>query len=255
MFSEIQKKSIAFIKDKQSKKQELIEVFKLIWQIYFVIIICFILCIGVPLVGVCALLTGDYYIRKYCLLFNKNKIFSIRQDITWANIKRILLAGLCAFCKCGIWLLIPFVGIIPVTVKAYECRLMPYILASDPCISPEDAVKKSKALTSGFKIQMFVLDLAILLCAALPLALLFALGLIPVIGIAFWVLMLPVGIMITAVAPCITHIVQCICYTELESGNIKPRAKPVYCPFCMSKMDAGCAYCSNCGEKLRTENS
>ena len=50
--------------------------------------------------------------------------------------------------------------IIPGIIKAYEYRLIPYILADNPEISMEDAFALSKKMMDGDKMNAFVLDLS-----------------------------------------------------------------------------------------------
>lgn len=50
--------------------------------------------------------------------------------------------------------------IVPGIVKAYEYSMIPYILAEDPSTSLNDAFAKSKELTTGQKMDLFVLDLS-----------------------------------------------------------------------------------------------
>ncbi len=50
--------------------------------------------------------------------------------------------------------------IIPGIVKAYEYRMIPYLLAEDPGLSKDEAFAKSKAMMTGQKWKAFVLDLS-----------------------------------------------------------------------------------------------
>lgn len=50
--------------------------------------------------------------------------------------------------------------IIPGIVKAYSYALVPYILADNPELSPMDAIKRSKEMMNGYKMQAFLLDLS-----------------------------------------------------------------------------------------------
>ena len=53
--------------------------------------------------------------------------------------------------------------IIPGVVKAYEYRMMPYLLADDPTMSTKEAFAQSKRMMSGNKWRAFVLDLSFIL--------------------------------------------------------------------------------------------
>lgn len=50
--------------------------------------------------------------------------------------------------------------VVPGIIKAYEYRMIPYIIAEDPDISYHDAFKKSKEMMMGNKWDTFVLDLS-----------------------------------------------------------------------------------------------
>lgn len=50
--------------------------------------------------------------------------------------------------------------VIPGIVKAYEYRMVPYLLADDPNISREDAFRISKEMMTGQKMNAFLLDLS-----------------------------------------------------------------------------------------------
>ena len=55
-----------------------------------------------------------------------------------------------------------FVFIIPGIIKSYEYSMVPYILAEEPNLSPSEAINRSKDITDGNKMDMFVLDLSFL---------------------------------------------------------------------------------------------
>jgi len=56
-----------------------------------------------------------------------------------------------------LWSLLLFV---PGIIKSYEYRMVPYILAENPSISPKRAFQLSKKMTDGEKWNIFVLDLS-----------------------------------------------------------------------------------------------
>lgn len=57
----------------------------------------------------------------------------------------------------GLWSLL---FIIPGIVKAYEYRMIPYLLAEHPEMSHQDAFYESKRMMTGYKMEAFVLDLS-----------------------------------------------------------------------------------------------
>ena len=50
--------------------------------------------------------------------------------------------------------------IIPGVIKAYSYRMVPYILAEDPTLSPTECISRSKEMMSGHKWEAFMLDLS-----------------------------------------------------------------------------------------------
>lgn len=57
------------------------------------------------------------------------------------------------------WLLL---FIIPGVIKAYEYRMIPYLLAENPSMSKEEAFAETKRLMKGNKMRAFILDLSFL---------------------------------------------------------------------------------------------
>lgn len=53
-----------------------------------------------------------------------------------------------------------FLFIVPGIVKAYEYYMIPYLLAEDPMISTADAFRLTREMTSGEKLNIFVLELS-----------------------------------------------------------------------------------------------
>ena len=61
--------------------------------------------------------------------------------------------------KTLLWL---FLLIVPGVVKAYEYSMIPYLLAENPNLSASQAFSLSKQMTTGQKMDLFVLDLSFL---------------------------------------------------------------------------------------------
>lgn len=57
----------------------------------------------------------------------------------------------------ALWYLLFF---IPGIIKSYEYRFVPYILAEEPYLSPNDIISKSREITDGHKFDIFILDLS-----------------------------------------------------------------------------------------------
>ena len=60
--------------------------------------------------------------------------------------------------------------VVPGVMKAYELRMVPYILAERPDTSPLDAMRESKELTEGQRMRLFQLDVSFLGWLALTVA-------------------------------------------------------------------------------------
>ena len=61
--------------------------------------------------------------------------------------------------KILLWL---FLFIVPGIIKAYEYSMIPYLLAENPNLSASQAFSLSKQMTTGLKMDLFVLDLSFL---------------------------------------------------------------------------------------------
>ena len=73
----------------------------------------------------------------------------------WSNIRTMIMKGI----YITLW---TFLLIIPGIVKAYEYYFVHYILAENPNISTKRALQLSKAMTDGYKWNIFVLELSFL---------------------------------------------------------------------------------------------
>ena len=88
---------------------------------------------------------GDVAIGRLFSTFNSEEYFFI--------VKTQFLRALYNF----LWTIL---FIIPGIVKSYEYRFVPYILSEEPDLSPNEVITKSREMTSGYKWEMFVLDLS-----------------------------------------------------------------------------------------------
>ena len=61
--------------------------------------------------------------------------------------------------KIMLWLLLL---VVPGIIKAYEYSMIPYLLAENPSLSASEAFSLSKQMTTGQKMDLFVLDLSFL---------------------------------------------------------------------------------------------
>lgn len=84
-----------------------------------------------------------------------------------------------------LWALIPIVGIVFAVIKAYEYAFTPYILINHPEISATEALKKSKEMTNGYKLKMFLSVILVEVALCLVGLILGSFAAIPYIGWLF----------------------------------------------------------------------
>lgn len=251
MLKDIILKTYGFVKrEKQDLRGKL---FCATWLSIFAGLACAMLFWGIPAVGICVALILSVRVKSYFTKAYKGNISEPHTVIFLEtnSIKRQLSAMLWSKIKTWIWILIPFVGIVFAAIKFYEYRFVPYILTENEKISPEEALRKSSEETKGFKKALFYIDMLFVVSFIVPCGLFFALSRVPAIGFIFGLAMLIYMLFYIAFVFVARELVNSVFYVELRENNIKPYAKAVYCPFCMSKMDSNCMFCSNCGEKLK----
>lgn len=88
---------------------------------------------------------GEVYVRNLFSTFNSQEYLPI--------VKTQFLKNVYIF----LWTLLL---IIPGIIKSYEYRFVPYILAENPLLSSEAVLARSKEITDGHKMEIFVLDLS-----------------------------------------------------------------------------------------------
>lgn len=103
---------------------------------------------------------GRVRIRTLFSTFNSEEYIPIVKTIFLRNVYNFL------------WFLLL---IVPGIIKFYEYRFVPYILAERPDLSSNEIISRSRNLSSGHKLEMFVLDLSFLGWYVLG-ALLFGIG-------------------------------------------------------------------------------
>lgn len=97
-----------------------------------------------------------------------------------------------------IWLPVPIMNII----KSYEYCFTPYILVEMPELSPTEALKKSKEMTAGYKLQMFLSDLLVGAGVTIIMLVLGVLAVeIPYIGLIFRLILFAFRIAVVLFAP------------------------------------------------------
>lgn len=251
MLKDIVLKAYGFVKrEKQALRCKL---FCAVWLSIFAGGVCALLFWGIPAVGICVALILSVSVKSYFTKAYKGNVSELHTVIFLStdSVKHRLPAMLWSKIKTWIWILIPFVGIVFATIKFYEYRFVPYILTENEKISPEEALHQSSEKTKGFKKALFYIDMLFIASFIVPCGLFFALSRVPALGFIFGLAMFIYMLFYIAFVFVARELVNAIFYVELRENSIKPYAKAVYCPFCMSKMDSNCMFCSNCGEKLK----
>ena len=118
-----------------------------------------------------------------------------------------------------LWVLIPVAGIVPAIMKEYSYKFVPHILYESSELSPDDALKKSMAITQGSRLKMFAADLIIVAIVTLG-SLLFAIGtrLWP-FEVFFIVLLFLWGVLVTVFVPLIMGLVSAVFYERLAKNE------------------------------------
>ncbi len=96
-----------------------------------------------------------YFIKNHDVNPELGEIFSGFKGNYLNVVKIMFLMNL----KILLWL---FLFIVPGFIKAYEYSMIPYLLAENPNLSASQAFSLSKQMTTGQKMDLFVLDLSFL---------------------------------------------------------------------------------------------
>lgn len=80
-------------------------------------------------------------------------VFRLKRDGYWSIVSAMFLRALYTF----LWTLLL---IIPGIIMGYAYKMVPYILAENPNLSADEALRASKQMTQGYKSELFVLDLS-----------------------------------------------------------------------------------------------
>ena len=172
-----------------------------------------------------------------------------------------------------IWGLIPIAGIVLALMKAYEYRLVPYILMDDPEMKPIDAIKASSEKSKRYRGKLFLSDLLMFGMFVVILAILWVIGML--IGMyagrtaATYYLIVMAVILIAAAVFCklLAEAARAAFYEEILHPTPKPvRVRPAvthkqkpaqpadderFCIQCGTKYKVGEAvFCPKCGCRL-----
>ena len=190
------------------------------------------------------------------------QLFSCFKD--WQTIKRVTLGLSWMALWVFLWGLIPIVGPIFALIRAYQYRLTPYILITEPEVSITDAIKVSKERTNGYKLQMFLADFLIDIAYFVAVYILGILSGIDVIGILFALVVLALSICYAALRPLFGGLVQAAFYEEISNPTVPvapsyqptsyqqtpPAGGTVFCTKCGTAHPAGTKFCTSCGNNM-----
>lgn len=206
---------------------------------------------AVPIIGISIVLVILAGMRTiFFAAYQKKKISSDMLFLGFNDLKHVCGGMLWMFFKVTVWLLIPVVGIFFAILKAYEYRFVPYILITRPEIRGIDATEVSSRETDGFKSNMFYADAIIIGTVAVSGLILYALSLIPAIGVVFAAILAVLTVSAVFCLPFIRGLVGAAFYYEIYHKTIMPAKHSVICPCCLSKTDGNGQFCSKCGERL-----
>jgi len=125
-----------------------------------------------------------------------------------------------------LWSLIPVVGIVFGTIRAYEYRFTPYILMTRTDVKPTEAIEISKKETMGYKSTMFWADVLVEVIIGVAALLLALLGKIPYIGVLFIVVLVALNVFCALFLSLFYGILHAAFYVEIKSGNLSAQAAP-----------------------------
>ena len=157
-----------------------------------------------------------------------------------------------------LWALIPVVGPVFATIKAYSYRFTPYILMQNPDMTANDALRLSMKKTEGFKGKMFLADLYIGLIIFGVFLVLGLFMLIPVdaIKILFIVIEAIIYIALLIFLPLFTGLVNAAFYEEVPKmppptpkGEKQPTIT-AFCGECGAPLHEGQRFCAGCGKQI-----
>ncbi len=177
--------------------------------------------IGIPAVGFCAALLLEasmsmIYLNSYrtglepktsylLAAFSKDRIWRVLGGMAWMYLWIFL------------WFLIPVVGFVFATIRAYEYRFVPYILMTRDDVRPTEAIKVSKAETMGYKGKLFGADLLLEGVYFVVILLLSLLSRIPYVGIVFTILRIVLTVVFGVLAPLFLGILHAAFYVEIQN--------------------------------------
>lgn len=153
-------------------------------------------------------LKGYHREQVYCY-----ELFDTFKD--WGTIKRVLTGMGWSYLWIFLWALIPIVGPIFAIIKSYAHGLIPYILVKKPELGAVKARELSIEKTKGFKGQMFLADLIVMLMIGVAFAILGGLASIKYVGVLFAIILVLLYICVAVLLPLFMGLVHAAFYEEL----------------------------------------
>ena len=231
-----------------------LQAFCVTWKRSFLSLLVLVTCFGMPLLAIACDGLLKVGAARYFLQFYNGGLPN--QGVLLADMrspKKTLKILAEYWLNTYVWLMIPIAGIALCIQKIYEYRFLPYLITDNDKHDAKALLEESRRLTDGFKMKMLLIDMALVLAAVIPVLPLWLMVLIPTLKLTLYVVIVTYFIGVLAVLPVVREYVFAALFKEISDENIKPAAKSVCCPFCNSRMDSSCAYCSACGEKLKTD--
>ena len=164
----------------------------------------YLLTCGVAKVYLDGLAGQEVYSDQLFAAFNKN-CFRVAGGMAWRDLWIL------------IWVLIPIAGPIIAIVKSYSYKFVPYILITRPDVSATQALRLSKEMTDGIKMDMFLADLCYFGALILIVLVLSIFAMIPVIGILFGFALLVFNVLLLAFGTIFTGLYQAYFYAVKNS--------------------------------------
>lgn len=160
----------------------------------------------------------------------------------WTIIKRVLCGMAWKSLWVFLWCLIPIVGPIFAIIRAYQYRLTPYILMTEPDVAITEAIKVSAQRTKGYKGSMFGADVLVYVAYFVALLVLGLLAKIPFIGVLFTLISVLLTICFILFCPLFLGLVHAAFYEEINANH--------RCPQCGAAVAPGSSFCSQCGAPI-----
>lgn len=181
----------------------------------------------------------------------------------WHIVKRVLGGIGWSTLWVFIWSLIPVVGPIFGIIRAYEYRLVPFILMNEPDVEIMESREVSKQRTKGYKGKMFLADILWVVIVIIGIVIIGLLGKIPLIGWMFILADVFIVIAVLAFGSLFSGLISSAFYVEInkKTPNAPYYEEPAdnkadkYCPQCGASMKLSDIFCPSCGIRVEPEKN